>query len=176
MSLLVAALLLTVLQSPNDRKPEPPKKLIEAAERGDVKKVQELIQDPTAFNPDKNGRTALIAAGEKGRKEAFAIMVTVANLRGKREAKQVAEEGQSAVRALMAAVQARMEFFNTANKDGLTPLMLAAAHGWDDVARALVDGGASGESVDNKGRSAADHAQARGFNALAQTLRSLPRN
>jgi len=156
--------------------PEPPKKLIQAAERGEVEKLRALSGDPWLLNPDKNGRTALTAAGEKGQRAAFAELIEIASQQAHKEGSRVAKEGQSSIPALMAAVQARLEFFSTPNKDGVTPLMFAARHGWDDLARTLLENGAPSDSVDKKGRSAADYAQAGGFSALAQTIRNHPKN
>ena len=156
--------------------PEPSKKLIQAAERGEVDKLRSLTGDPGLLNPDKKGRTALTAAGEKGQRATFKELLEIVSQRAHQEGARVSREGQSSIPALMAAVQARMEFFSTPNKDGVTPLMFAAHHGWEDLARTLLENGAPSDSIDKKGRSAADYAQAAGFNALAQTIKNHPKN
>jgi ankyrin repeat protein len=161
-------------QSPN--LPEPPRKLIQAAERGDVDKIRSMSGDPGFLNPNKKGRTVLTAAGEKGQKAAFAELLTIASQQSHKEGSRVAREGQSSIPALMAAVQARLEFFSTPNNEGVTPLMFAARHGWDDLARTLLENGVPSDSVDKKGRSAADYAQAAGFSTLAQTIRNYPKD
>ncbi len=53
---------------------------------------------------------------------------------------------------------------------GITPLMLAAANGMDAVVDALLDRGAVPGLADDSGRTAADHALARGHAALAGRL------
>src|SRR5262245_18693043 len=175
--IFISLLLTPQSDSPETNKRlEPPRQLLEAAERGDVRKVTKFSQDPAWANQDENGRTALTAAGEKHQKAAFAALVAIADERSKTEASKVARQGQPAVADAMAAVQARMELFNTPNKDGMTPLTFAAAQGWDDLCRALIEGGARTDILDKKVRSAADHAQAAGFTALAQTLRNVQKN
>jgi ankyrin repeat protein len=52
----------------------------------------------------------------------------------------------------------RAQFFDKADRDGVTPLMLAASHGWIDSVRALVEGGASLDAHDKDGRIAVDYA------------------
>jgi ankyrin repeat protein len=156
--------------------PVPSKKLIQAAERGELDKLRSLSGDPGLLNPDKRGRTALTAAGNKGQKAAFMELLEIASKESHKEGSRVAKEGQSSIPALMAAVQARMEFFSTPNKEGVTPLMFAARHGWEDAVRTLLADGSPADSVDKEGRSAADYAQAAGFSTLAQTIRSHPKN
>jgi len=156
---------------PGPKRVEAPRELIQAAEKGDVGKIRDFSQHPGFGNADTKGRTALLVAGEKGQKAAFAEIITIVNERTRKEALRVPHEGQDAVEDLMKAVQARMSFFNAADKKGQTPLMHAARRGWDDLVRFLLDGGATPDNRDTDGRSAADYADKAGYRALASTLR-----
>ena len=54
----------------------------------------------------------------------------------------------------MIILDARYELFNTADKSGTTPLMLAASHGWEDLVMALLEAGSRRGDVDKNGRTA----------------------
>jgi uncharacterized protein len=56
---------------------------------------------------------------------------------------------------------------------GFTPLMEAAFNGQVDMVQILLDHGADPQLRDEEGRTAADHAQARGHASLAESLGSL---
>jgi ankyrin repeat protein len=152
--------------------PEPPKALIEAAEKGEVAKLHELSQHPAFSNPDKEGRTALVAAGEKGQKAAFAELIAIANASVKTQFAGLPRQGQPGVAPALNVMAARMALFRTPDKNGRTPLMLAASHGWDELIQPLLEGGANNANVDKDGRAAADYAAAAGFTGLAEKLRS----
>jgi hypothetical protein len=157
------------------RKPEAPKDLIEAAEKGDVQKLRGFFQHPAFAGVDGNGRTVLLAAAEKGQKAAFAEVISIANDRARKVAVRLPGEGQPAVGELMAAVRMRLSLFGAADDKGITPLMHAAREGWDDLARLLIEGGASIATLDGDSRSAADYAETAGYVELAATLRSPPK-
>jgi hypothetical protein len=158
--------------APKAKRVEAPKELIQAAEKGDVDKIRGLSQQQGFFGVDDKGRTALLAAGEEAQKPAFMAMLNIVNARAREQAGRVPKEGQDAVGGLMAAVRLRMSFFNAADDNGVTPLMHAARHGWDDVVRLLIDGGATVSNVDAEGRSAADYADQAGHPALGALLRA----
>jgi ankyrin repeat protein len=168
---MLNALLLTLALQQQPRLPEPPKALIQAAEKGEVPKVAGFAQDAAFANPNKNGLTALTAAGLKGQKLAFAEIIAIVNLRVKQQFTDLPKAGQPGVVPAMQAMSDRERLFKTADKNGMTPLMLAASHGWDDLVQSLLDGGADKASIDKNGKSAADHAVAAGFKSLAETLK-----
>jgi hypothetical protein len=159
---------------PSGQKIPVPHELIEAAEKGQVGKIRDFSQHPGFGAKDDTGRTALLAAGEKGQKAAFAELIAVLNERVKKQVAVIIAQGQPAVAGGMAAAQARMSFFNTGSKEGVTPLMYAANHGWEDIVRSLLEGGADPSPRDSDGRSAADHAEDAGYAAVATILRSPP--
>jgi hypothetical protein len=165
-----------ILQQPAPpRKPEAPKELIQAAEKGDVEKILGLSQHAAFVGVDGKGRTALLAAAEKGQKAAFAQIITIISDQARKAAVRLPAEGQPAVGDLLSAVLVRKSFFNAADEKGMTPLMHAAREGWDDLVRLLIDGGATTTSLDEDGRSAADYAERAGRRALADALRLLPK-
>ena len=171
----IALILSFILQQPAPpKKVEAPKELIEAAEKGDVEKVRGLSQHAAFAGVDDNGRTALLAAAEKGQKATVTLIIVIANDRAKKAAVRLPVEGQPSVVDLMAAVRFRTSLFNDADEKGMTPLMHAAREGWDDLARLLIDGGATTTSLDTNGRSAADYAAEAGHRALADILRLPP--
>jgi len=149
-----------------------PHGLIEAVEKGQVGKIRGFSQHPGFVEKDETGRTALLAAGEKGQKAAFAELIAVLNERVKNQVAVIIVQGQPAIPAGMAAVEARLSLFNTGNKEGVTPLMYAANHGWEDIVRSLLAGGADPSPRDSDGRSAADHAEDAGYAAVAAVLRN----
>jgi Ankyrin repeats (many copies) len=151
-----------------------PHDLIEAAERGQIQKIRDFESHPGFGGKDDTGRTALLAAGEKGQKAAFTELIAILNERVKKQVALIIVQGQPAVVGGMFAVQARMSFFNSADANGMTPLMYAASHGWDEIVRALLEGGAEPSARDSDGRSAADHAEDAGYDAVAATLRNPP--
>ena len=160
---------------PSPQKVVVPRGLIEAAEKGDIQKIRTFAQDPGFGEKDSKGRTALIAAGEKGKKAAFAELIAVLDESVKKEVKRMIAEGQPAVSDGMAAVRARMVLFNTSDPKGRTPLMYAARRGWTELVSDMLQGAADPFLRDNDGRSAADHAQAAGYNSIASMLRNPPR-
>jgi len=170
--LLTTLILSLVLQQPEaPQKVEAPKELLQAAERGDTAKIGGFSQHIILTGVDDKGRTALHAAGEKGQKAAFAQIIAIANDRARNAAVRLPAEGQPSVGALLDAVRARTALFNAADQTGLTPLMHAAREGWDDLARLLIDGGATTTRVDTNGLSATDYAIKAGHTALAEILR-----
>jgi hypothetical protein len=152
--------------------PEPPKQLIEAAEKGEVSKLHDFSQHPAFSNPDKEGRTALVAAGEKGQKAAFAELIAIANDNVKKQFANLPKLGQPGVSPALNVMAARLALFTTPDKNGRTPLMLAASHGWDDLLQPLLEAGSEKTNVDKDGRSAADYASSAGFTAIAEKLRN----
>jgi len=74
----------------------------------------------------------------------------------------------------MSALITRIELYNKADISGKTPLMLAAAQGWNDLVKALLDGDADPRAVDKSGKSAADYAEAAGLRELANVIRLAP--
>lgn len=60
--------------------------------------------------------------------------------------------------------------FDTANKQGVTPLMLACKHGFDDVVQILLAKGADTALIDKKGNSALHYACMEGHTEIAQQL------
>lgn len=161
--------------APSPQKVMAPRGLIEAAQKGDIQKIRTFAEDPGFGEKDSKGRTVLIAAGEKGKKAAFAELVAILDERVKKEVKRMIAEGQPAVSDGMAAVRARMLLFNTSDPKGRTPLMYAARHGWTDIISGMLQGAADPSLRDNEGRSAADHAQAAGYGSIASMLRNPPR-
>ena len=151
-----------------------PNGLIEAVEKGRVDKIRDFSQHPGFGAKDDRGRTALLAAGEKGQKAAFAELIAVLNERVKKQVTVIIAQGQPAVAGGMAAAQARMSFFNTGSKEGMTPLMYAASHGWEEIVRSLLEGGADRSPRDIDGRSAVDHAENAGYAAVAAILQKSP--
>lgn len=157
--------------TPAPQKVVAPRGLIEAAEKGDLDKIRKFAEDPGFAERDSSGRTALTAAGQKGRKAAFAELIAILDERVKQQVKRMIAEGQPAVEGGVAAVRARMVFFNTSDAKGRTPLMYAASHGWKEIVAGMLEGAADPFLRDNDGRSAADHAQAAGYTSIAATLR-----
>jgi ankyrin repeat protein len=140
---------------------------------GDVEKTKEtLAEDQNISGVDPKQRTALFMAGQQGKKAAFAEIVATARENVKKQIARLPIEGQSAVVPSMQALQNRVDLFNGPDKDGTTPLMLAAAQGWDDLARALIEGGARPQALDKNGRSAANYAEVAGSFELADFLRT----
>jgi len=161
--------------APAPQKVVAPRGLIDAAEKGDVKKIRKFAEDPGFAEKDSSGRTALTAAGQKGQKAAFAELIAILDERVKEQVKRMIVDGQPAVAGGVAAVRARMLFFNTSDAKGRTPLMYAASHGWAEIVSGMLEGAADPFIRDNDGRSAADHAQNAGHHSIAATLRTPPR-
>ncbi|OEH45886.1 Phosphocholine transferase AnkX [Legionella parisiensis] len=59
---------------------------------------------------------------------------------------------------------------NTANKQGLTPLMLACKHGFNEIVQILLENGAKTDLTDKKGNSALHHACIEGHANIVQQL------
>nr|WP_133138292.1 ankyrin repeat domain-containing protein [Legionella tucsonensis] len=59
---------------------------------------------------------------------------------------------------------------NTPNKQGLTPLMLACRHGFDEIVQILLENGANTDLTDKKGNSALHHACIEGYTNIAQQI------
>lgn len=173
--LLALALQQMSVTNPPSQEIKVPHGLIEAAEKGDIERIRNYAGDPGFAEKDADGRTALVAAGEKGQKKAFAELIAVLDDRVKQAVKRMISAGQSAVADGMAAVQARMIFFNSSDSKGVTPLMYAASHGWSEIVVGMLEGGADPSLKDRDGRSPADHAQDAGYDSIAATLRDPPR-
>ena len=138
----------------------------------DVKKlIETLAEYENLSGVDPKQRTALFMAGQQGKKAAFAEIVATASENVKKQVARLPIEGQSAVVPSMQALQNRVDLFNGPDKDGTTPLMLAAAQGWEDLVRALIEGGAKPQALDKNGNSAAYYADVAGSFELADFLR-----
>jgi hypothetical protein len=135
----------------------------------DVKKLIETLPELSGVDPKR--RIELFMAGQEGKKAAFAEIVETASENVKKQIARLPIDGQSAVVPSMQALQNRVDLFNGPDMDGTTPLMLAAAQGWDDLVRALIEGGARPQALDKNGRSAANYAEVAGSFELADFLR-----
>jgi hypothetical protein len=155
---------------PNPKTAPAPRELIEAARTGQVSKIREFSQHPGFPEKDDTGRTALIAAGERGQKAAFAELIAIMNERVRRQVEVIRTEGQPAVYLGMMAVQSRLSFFGAADKDGITPLMYAARYGWNDLVDPLLEGGVDITPKDANGRSAIEHARDAGHVEIVERL------
>jgi hypothetical protein len=114
--------------------------------------------------------TALFKAGVKGNHKAMEELISKVNERVKSAAAKLPKVGQPGVAIAVIAAAEQLRLFNAADAGGVTPLMLAARNGWDDLVKALLEGGARPELRDKAGLSAADHAQTAGFAVLADQL------
>jgi len=160
----------------NRQKVFAPSGLIEAVEKGEVSKIRGFSSNPGFAEKDKNGRSALVAAGDKGQKTACVELIAVMNERVKNQVSRIITNNtQTEIGQGLTAVAVRMSFFNAADPDGMTPLMYAASHGWQDIVQALLEGGADPSPQDTKGRTAIDHAEAAGYPAIADVLRNPPK-
>jgi hypothetical protein len=143
---------------------------IKAAEEGNLEKLRSVGPRSNIAGVGEDSRTALLAAGQRGNRAAFAEIIAIVNDIVKKQVARLPKEGQPAVAPSMIALQNRIDLFNRADSNGTTPLMLAASRGWDDLAYALVEGGATSDTRDRYGSSAAAYAEAAGSIELADFL------
>jgi serine/threonine-protein phosphatase 6 regulatory ankyrin repeat subunit B len=114
--------------------------LLAAAERGELARVLELLDDEAALSArDERGNTALMLAARRGWGKIVEALFREGDL-------------------------------EQTNADGHTALMLAAAAGWTEVVAALLDKGARLDAVNSQGRTALLQAAAAGQGAVVALL------
>jgi ankyrin repeat protein len=151
--------------------PPVPAELVLAASNGQVLEIRGFSQNPGFAQKDEMGRTALVVAGEKGQKAAFAELIAVMRERVSKEVARTVAKEHYDVTGLMRAVQERNFFFSAANAEGLTPLMYASRYGWADLVEVLLADGVDPSPVDNDGRSAIQHALDAGHPEIVDLLK-----
>ncbi|MBI2899235.1 MAG: ankyrin repeat domain-containing protein [Planctomycetes bacterium] len=174
--------------------------LMIAAGRGEMERVRALIAEGTPVNgTDPNGRTALMVAAEEGNAGMAAELLRLgadAGLRdagGKSALMLAAEAGQAKmVRSLPQDESQRQDAFrlafqgrrveamrvlledgadpDTMEEGGVTPLMIAAREGWDEIVAILLKGRARFDHQDGDGRTALLHAAGAARASAAQLL------
>jgi ankyrin repeat protein len=149
--------------------------LMHAAVSGDVKIVSALIEVGARVNTQAgNGWTALALAAAKGHLLVIQKLLSsgadpnLSDVFGWTPLMQATEQKRlAAVQALVALPGINL---NAANAEGATALHRAVAQGFVDIARALVQGGASLEVPDQKGRTPYDYARETGRSEMLGAL------
>lgn len=172
MSILFAGIFL-LLQSYPDAVLKARDAFIQAAETGQIEQIRAQVGLTDISLTDERGRTALLAAAEKGQREAFAVLLSVASEGLESPRAQLFSGDQSARAKLAFLLLQRARFFNNADRNGVTPLMLAVSHGWIDLVRALVEGGASIDAHDKNGLIPVDYAVRQGQAEIEVYLRQV---
>eukprot|EP01047_Picozoa_sp_COSAG01_P034794 COSAG01_NODE_2631_length_7340_cov_35.191686_8_plen_383_part_00 len=148
--------------------------LHDAAERGDVPRVQAGLQ--AGVNPDlREGDeyTALHRAAQYGHVAVVGALVGggaavgAVTKSGKTALHFAAYNGHAAVVGALAGAGADAD---AATKDGHTPLSAAACNGKTEAAAALLGAGADATRPDNKGKTAAEWARQKGKAAVAKLI------
>jgi ankyrin repeat protein len=148
----VAAVWLPAVGAAQDRRQEMGAKLLEASMRGDANAVRELaVVGAPLEHRDGAGRTALIPAAHHGHPETVRLLL-----------------------------DAGLDV-NHVNRLGWTALLEAVILGdggpvYQEIVGLLLKGGADARVGDREGRTALDHARARGFAEIAEMIEAAGRD
>jgi len=95
---------------------------------------------------DQHGRSGLLRAGLDGDRATFQRVLELDRLRLDAATRRAAQPLSESAMALVRARQARRRLIDEPDADGVTPLMVAAQRGWDDLVSVLLDAGAKPSS------------------------------
>ena len=130
--------------------------LIEAARKGDLKQVQELLDEGVNINSsDKEGQTALMNAARKGMSEVVTMLleegieVNAKDNMGRTALNWAAGLGHMEVARTL--LQKGADINNKGGWNGATPLMWAAENGHLGAVKLLLEKGADVKAVADKG-------------------------
>tara|TARA_Y100001936_G_scaffold222324_2_gene238129 strand:- start:15764 stop:17641 length:1878 start_codon:yes stop_codon:yes gene_type:complete len=150
-------------------------KLRSSAARGEVKDLLDaLLQGADVDGQDIDGKTALINAAWRGRREIIEILldhgtdIEIADLRKRTPLMWGAINGQSAVVTTLINAGAELDIPDDEN---VTALMRAAWNGHLSIVNQLIAAGADPRRRDNNGLSAIDHAKREGHNTIVESLK-----
>ena len=162
--------------------------LYDAAARGDLKQIRQLISSGADVNAKTQGYqvTPLFVAASEGREEACELLIAKgADVNAKSGDVFINQNNNNVdkdLTPLHAACQAETPAVarlllahgadvNAKNPAGLTPLHLAARHGRTELAKILIDNGADINAIDVRGASPLGIAERRGNSEIAELLR-----
>ena len=137
-----------------------------------------LQQGADPHKTDRNGRNAILWAAAKGKKGMVTLLLghRATHVSKDRHGNTVfliaAETGNKKIVELFSLPIYKNSIFNinTANKDGDTPLIVAARHGYLDIVEVLLDKGATLLHHNNQGRSALLESAANGHMEVLKLL------
>ena len=140
--------------------------LIHSAIAGHANVVQALLESGAQVDAaDSNGTTALMAAALAGSSDGVIALlsagadVSLRDING-RTALALGTRSQSDVLLILSLLEAGAAA-DTADDNGITPLMLAAEQGNTQKVLALLSAAAPADATDNQGRTAREYAQTR---------------
>jgi ankyrin repeat protein len=129
--------------------------LIDTAKKGDTARVKALIDKGANINAkDKNGRTALMWASEKGYTEIVKLLREKGAIGTIKIDLYLIESAQKGDIAGVNALLNKGADVNAKDKDGWTALMEASNNGHTEIVKALIDKGANINAKDKNGRTA----------------------
>jgi ankyrin repeat protein len=125
-------------------------------------------------------RTALMAAASNGHRSTALLLVSTADqhvrasveLITKRRSNLEFEPGQGVIATAVAASNFRSTLLNKPDENNTTALMMAAAHGWQDLVEMMLKGGADPRAKNNNGYTSSMIAADAGYTALSDYLRA----
>jgi len=152
-------------------------KIFQASLEGNIQVVQDALDN--GFDPntvDENKRTALILAAYNGHTEIVQLLIDQgADVNFTDEIQRTALMYASSgpfVDTVLALLQAGAKPNLTEKEQNWTAVMMAAAEGQLEVLKTLVEHGADLKMVDVDGESSLDFAEAKGYTAVAEYIRS----
>lgn len=161
--------------SEGDAKTKSNDKLRSSAARGEVKDLLDaLLQGADVDGQDIDGKTAMINAAWRGRREIIEILldhgtdIEIADNRKRTPLMWGAINGQSSVVTTLINAGAELDIPDDEN---VTALMRAAWNGHLSIVNQLLAAGADPNRRDDNGVSAIEHAKREGHNAIAESLK-----
>lgn len=156
----------------NRRNPIGDTPLLLAAKSGDWESIDILKNRANPHLPDRNGLLPLLVAKDKTTAEKLAA-ITDLNITDRNGDNLVHIMAGIGTMGAAWHVLGKTELFNKINRQGLTPLMIAAKKGNDQAFSHLIKQGASINALDKSGRGVAYYAKKGGNKSIQSTVKSL---
>ena len=120
---------------------------------------------------DEHGRSGLVRAALEGDRQTFQRLLELDRRRLAFAAARAAQPFSESGLLLARARAAHRALVDGPDQDGITPMMLAAERGWDDLVEILLRSGGKASARDRNDTDASAYAERAGFAALAKRLR-----